>query len=434
MMRPTEHMTQSPPGKSVRVAAGSSDPVSVSLAEARAISLRSQGLADETAPFGSGKSAVLAAIEHLGYVQVDTVSVIQRAHHHVIWSRVPDYQPEMLHELQSPDAAVFEYWNHASSYLPTKDYRFSLPLMRSHRSELHWFDDTPELRASMRRMRSLIRKRGPLMISDVESKARVQQWGEQSLGKIERRALHELWMQGEIMIRSRKGFQKVFDLSHRVLPARTELDFPGKRESAEFHVRRALRALGVARIQELHYLQDADRADLVKNGLSGLIKSGEVLECRVDEFPNVAVFVLKEALDLAGPLKESVMRFLSPFDNLTIQRKRLKWLFHFDYSVEIYVPAQKRKYGYFALPILWGDRVIGRLDAKAYRPERRLVVNNLVFEPNIAVTEPVQAALLEALRDFTRFQNCDEWEILRVEPKSFRRLLKKSSSTLRATH
>src|SRR5581483_2096270 len=314
-------MTKSHSGKSVRVAAGSSDPVSLSLREARTISLRSQGLADKTAPFGSGKLAVLAAIEHLGYVQVDTVSVIQRAHHHVIWSRVPDYQPEMLHELQSPDAAVFEYWNHASSYLPTKDYRFSLPLMRKHRSELHWFDDTPELRASMRRMLSLVRKRGPLMISDVESKARVQQWGEESVGKIERRALHELWMQGEIMIRSRRGFQKVFDLSNRVLPSNTALNFPGKRESAEFHVRRALRALGVARTQELHYRRDADRADLVKNGLSSRIKSGEVVECRVNEFPKVAVFVLTEALDLTWPLREKAMRFLSPFDTLTIQRK-----------------------------------------------------------------------------------------------------------------
>jgi len=148
-----------------------------------------------------------------------------------------------------------------------------------------------------------------------------------------------------------------------------------------------------------------------------------VVECRVAAFPNVPVYAPGEALDLARPLKERSMRFLSPFDNLTIQRKRLKWLFDFDYTIEIYVPAEKRKYGYFALPILWGDRLIGRLDAKAHRPERRLVVNNLVFEPDISMSEPIKAALFEALRDFTRFQNCDEWKILRVEPKSFRNFL-----------
>src|SRR6267154_2409269 len=140
-----------------------SHPASLSLAEARAISLRSQGLAEDPAPFGSGKAAVLAAIQHLGYVQVDPINVIQRAHHHVLWSRVPDYQPEMLHELQSPDVSVFEYWNHATSYLPTSDFRFSLPLMRKHRAQLHWSNDSAELRASMRRMRGLIRKNGPLM-------------------------------------------------------------------------------------------------------------------------------------------------------------------------------------------------------------------------------------------------------------------------------
>jgi len=418
-----KNMTKAHSGKPVRVAAKLSSAISLSLAEARAISLRSQGLADKGAPFGSGKSAVLAAIEHLGYVQVDAVSVIQRAHHHVLWSRVPDYQPEMLHELQSPDAAVFEYWNHATSYLPTRDYRFSLPLMRKHRGELHWSDDSAELRASMRRMLGLIRRNGPLMVSDVESRGKIPQWTEEALGKIERRALHELWMRGEIMIRSRKGVQKVFDLANRVLPAKTELDLPTRRESAEFHVRRALRALGVARTQELHYLQDADQAGLVQAGLSSLLKSGEVVECRVAAFPNVPVYALEEALDLARPLKERSMRFLSPFDNLTIQRKRLKWLFDFDYTIEIYVPAKKRKYGYFALPILWGDRLIGRLDAKAHRPERRLVVNNLVFEPNISMSEPIKAALFEALQDFTRFQNCDEWKILRVEPKSFRNFL-----------
>jgi uncharacterized protein YcaQ len=108
-------------------------PVSLSLAEIRSIVLRSQGLADSQSPFGLGKAGVLKAVQHLGYVQVDPISVIQRAHHHVLWSRVPDYHPDMLHQLQDKDAAVFEYWNHAASYLPTRDYKFSLPLMRKYR-------------------------------------------------------------------------------------------------------------------------------------------------------------------------------------------------------------------------------------------------------------------------------------------------------------
>jgi len=129
--------------------------ITLSAKEARWIALRSQGLADIPAPFGEGKAAVLKAIQHLGYVQVDTVSVLQRAHHHVLWSRVPDYAPAMLHELQSPDAAVFEYWNHASSILPMGDFRYSLPLMRKYRTALHWSTASPELEKAIQRMKRL---------------------------------------------------------------------------------------------------------------------------------------------------------------------------------------------------------------------------------------------------------------------------------------
>ena len=394
--------------------------VTLSLAEVRAIALRSQGLADDLAPFGLGKDAVLKTIQHLGYVQVDTISVLQRAHHHVIWSRVPGYKPDMLHELQSPDAAVFEYWNHATSFLPTCDYRFSLPLMRKYRTELHWSDPSPELEKAIKRMASLIRKKGPLMIRDVESAGSVRQWSKANLGKIERRALHELWIRGEIMIRSRHGFEKVFDLPSRVLPETTHFNVPSHRDAADFHVRRGLRALGVARSQELHYLQDAGQASDVRAALSKLVDNGEAIEVRVPEYPKIPVFALREALELAAPLKENRMRFLSPFDNLTIQRKRLKWLFDFDYSVEIYVPAAKRMYGYFVLPILWGDRLIGRLDAKANRPERQLIIHNLVFEPSFTDWQAARPVFLEALRNFSSFQQCDDWKLSRVEPKAFK--------------
>jgi uncharacterized protein len=209
-------------------------------------------------------------------------------------------------------------------------------------------------------------------------------------------------------------------LPERILPERTDLRFPTKREAAEFHVRRALRALGVARAQELHYLQDTEQAGTIRAALLTLVNRGEAIELRVADFPKIPIFALREALELAAPLKNNSIRLLSPFDNLTIQRKRLKWLFDFDYSVEIYVPAAKRKYGYFVLPILWGDRLIGRLDAKASRAERQLVIHNLVFEPAFRELGAAKPAFLEALRNFTRFQQCDEWKISRVEPKAFR--------------
>jgi uncharacterized protein YcaQ len=395
-------------------------PVSLSITEVKAIVLRSQGLAEDASPFGLGKAAVLKAIQHLGYIQVDPINVLQRAHHHVLWSRVPNYHPDMLHELQNPDAAVFEYWNHAASYLPMTDYRFSLPLMRKYRGQFHWSDDSPELRKSMRRLLSMIRKQGPLMLSDVESTGSVNGWSAATTGKIERRALHELWMRGDIMIRSRRGVQKIFDLPARVLPAGTDDKFPSRSEAAEFRVRRALRALGVATPRELHYSQDADQAGAVRSALIALISRGEAVEVRIADLPKLQLFALREALEFNTPVESKIVRFLSPFDNLTIQRKRLNRLFDFDYVIEIYVSKEKRKYGYFVLPILWGDCLIGRMDAKANRAERHLVVHNLVFEPTFRDFNAVKSAFVDALKDFTRFQQCDQWKISRVEPEAFR--------------
>jgi len=392
--------------------------VCISLAEARAIALRAQGFAEAPAPFGLGQAGTLAALVHLGYVQVDTIHVIERAHHHVLWTRVPDYRPEFLHTLQA-DGTVFEYWNHAASYLPTRSYRFSLPLMRKYRQELHWSDDSPELRKSMRRMLALIRERGPLRLSDIESKGKSASWTDEGVGKIERRALHELWMRGDLMIRSRHGMQKVFDLTANVLPPDTDRRPPAIRETAEFHVLRGVRALGVARIPELHYLQDAGRASAVRTALLALLKRREIVEVEID---GTKAYTLPTALDRRSPIPPGDLRILSPFDNLTIQRKRLKWLFAFDYVVEIYVPAEKRKYGYFVLPLLWGDRLIGRLDAKADRPARRLVIHSLHFEPSFQDFAAVAPALREALSSFARFQNCDDFSITRVEPSLARPL------------
>lgn len=394
-------------------------PRSISLSEARAIALRAQGLADEPAPFGNGKAAVLETIRHLGYVQVDTISVLQRAHHHVLWSRVPDYRQEMLHELQDPDRAVFEYWNHAASYLPMSDFRFSLPFMRQCRGKTYWKEWPPDLVKAMRRVLKTIRDNGPLMSRDVETKGQIEGWFNSNPDKIERRALYQLWLRGEIMIRSRQGFQKVYDLPERVLPEGTDVTPPTKREAAEFHARRALRALGIARAQELHYLRDAEHGSAVRAALQSLVKRGEAVELRVAEYSDTPVFALRDALELAAPLKQKVVRFLSPFDNLVIQRKRLQWLFGFDYTVEIYVPQAKRKYGYFVLPILWGDQIIGRMDAKANRVDRRLLVHHFIFEPDFADFDAVHSALPDALARFSRFQDCDQWDIAKVTPSGF---------------
>ena len=384
-------------------------PITLPLPEARAIALRAQGLAEDAAPFGLGQAGTLAALEHLGYVQVDTIHVLERAHHHVLWSRVPDYRPEFLHALQA-EGTAFEYWNHAASYLPTSGYRYSRRLMQKYRAHPHWAQDTPELRQSMRRMLALIRAQGPLRLRDIESTGKSASWSDEGMGKIERRALHELWMRGELMIRERHGMQKVFDLTARVLPPDTDLRLPTAREDAIFHIRRSLRALGLARAPELHYLRDCGHAGEIRAALLTLVKRREIVPLEV---AGHAAYALPAALENRAPIREEHVRILSPFDNLVIQRKRLQWLFGFDFLTEIYVPAAKRKYGYFALPILCGDRFIGRLDAKADRPTRHLRIHSLHFEPAIRDQAALTASLEKALIPFTHFQHCDRYTLPR---------------------
>jgi uncharacterized protein YcaQ len=170
-------------------------------------------------------------------------------------------------------------------------------------------------------------------------------------------------------------------------------------------------------------LQDAERASEVKSALLGLLKRGEVVEWRVNEAPNVPCYALADAPKETA-LRKRLVRILSPFDNLVIQRQRLRWLFGFDYIIECYVPAAKRRFGYFVLPVLFGEEFIGRLDAKADRPKRKLVIHRLDFEEGFTEFEALQPLLHDALEAFTKFQNCDGFEVVKVTPAKARKLLR----------
>ncbi|MGV3530895.1 MAG: winged helix-turn-helix domain-containing protein [Chthoniobacteraceae bacterium] len=397
---------------------------SIALQAARHLALAAQGLGEVHAPFGSGKAGALRAIEHLGYVQVDTISVVQRAHHHVLWSRVPDYQPADLHTLHADDRAVFEYWSHAASYLPMRDFRYSRPLMRSFtRERMHWADPSPEMESAMRCILARIRRDGALQARDVVPEQTVSGgWG--SFTKIERRALHELWMQGRVMIASRAGFQKVFDLPERVLPPEVDRRMPTSRELALFRIRQALRAHGIVREREITHLGNADARREVRAALDALLRRREVGEVRIEGHASQLCLVEPASLESAQTPPAPRVRILSPFDNLVIQRKRLLWLFNFDYQLECYVPAAKRRVGYFVLPILFGDSFIGRLDAVADRAAGILRIKTLLFEKGSAPAY-TRHDLEEEFRRFAAFNGCPA---LDLSPQAARTLKTAPSS------
>jgi uncharacterized protein YcaQ len=373
----------------------------ISAAEARRIVLKAQGLDRET-PFGLGTKGALGAFERLGYVQIDTISVVERAHHHVLWSRVPDYKPELLHRLQAGDRLIFEYWSHAASYLPFADYRYCLPRMRAYsKGKRHWFARD---RKSMAFVLDRIRAEGPLQARDFEAPPgkRSGPWFD---WKPSKRALEQLFIQGELMIRERRGFQKVYDLPERVLPAGIDTSLPSAGEMARYLVRLQLRSHGLGLEPEMRYLRkNAQKA--VSQALREMEEDGEIVRVRIEG--GGEHFALKRALEepLTAPGPDHV-RILSPFDNLVIQRKRLKRLFGFDYQIECYVPEPKRKHGYFVLPVLRGDRLVARIDTKADREKRELRVLSQHFEES-RERKAILAALGPELERFARFNGCEK--------------------------
>lgn len=364
------------------------------------MALSAQGLLQRQ-PFGRGTPGTLKTIRRLGYVQIDTISVVARAHHHAFWSRVPNYRAGILERLENK-REVFEYWSHAAAYLPMEDYRFCLPMMRRIKSRgKHWFPRNPHL---MAHVLDRIRAEGPLKSRDFTEEHRSREMWDIKPTKM---ALHELFIQGDIMVAGRAGFQKIYDLPERILPADMDTTTPGSDESAAHQIRSGLRAHGLIAESEITY-QRRENASDIQRCLASMLEAGEVMTVEV---AGQTYYTTGELLESLPPkLGRRRAALISPFDNAVIQRKRLQRLFGFDYQMEIYYPVAKRIYGYFSMPILWGDRFVGRIDPKADRKRKVLIIKNAMLEPPFDGRDEVWAALVEAIREFAAFNGCDHVE------------------------
>jgi hypothetical protein len=390
---------------------------SISQQTARRIILQAQ-LLDGRTKAKQGKAGVAQVVDHLGYVQIDTISVIERAHHHTLWTRVPGYRPEHLHQAHALDRAVFEYWGHAASYLPLKDYRFYLPMMKSfYNPKNSWYRGWGDRYGGyFEPVLARIREEGPLAARDFENlTARGQgPWWDWKPAKA---ALETLFWRGELMIRERRGFERIYDLTERVLPAGTDTREPSAAELGRFMVRRALGALGVAGEREIRdYIRIGDR-HIVAAALKEMLAAGEIACLGIEGRPG-AVYALPAVLAAAGRLRASQpgVRLLSPFDNLAIDRRRLKERFDFDFAFECYVPKHKRTHGYFVLPILFGENLVGRLDPKADRLSKTLIARFLSIEPAFTDLDGLVPELGRALGGFARFNGCERVVLESVRP------------------
>ncbi len=406
----------------------------ISLSESRAVILNAQMLKSGDTAL-DGTEGLNQIVDCLGYIQIDTINVIERAHHHTLFTRVSDYKPSMLHDLQAKDRTVFEYWGHAMSYLPMKDFRFYLPRMRNFLNPRgKWMRTQMDLTAPLLKpVLKRIREEGPLSAKDFKKeKKKSGTWWDWKPAKV---ALELLFWQGKLMVTERRNFQKVYDLNERVLPESVDQTYPDADETGRFLVHRALKAMGIANEKEIQkYLQpeadrDSDLRVVDKNTISRIIREQtEVKEIAViniegeNSSPNYGLPSVFTELKKMRAAADTVF-ILSPFDNLIIQRNRLKRLFDFEYTLECYLPESKRNYGYFVLPILYGTRFAGRMDAQADRKNKAFIVKNLMFEDGFVPQEEFLFHFSQALQKLTRFNNCTRTELADSIPQQIRKAL-----------
>jgi len=346
-----------------------------------------------------GPQGLLEVARDLGCVQLDPISAVDRSHRLVWRSRLGNYETAHLDQVVWQERRLFEYWAHCASLVLTEDYPLHHLMMRRYPGDSDWGQHT---RAWMRQNDKLrryllaeIRRHGPVPSRQLEEDGLdPAQWVSTgwTSGRNVSRMLDFLQMQGKIMVAGRAGGQKLWDLSERVLPAWTPRERLPEREVVRRAAERALRALGVATPQHIsrHFLRgrytDLPRrlAELEKQGRLARvqIRDGAGAPWRGEWYVHSADLPLLD--ELAGGGWQPRTTLLSPFDNLICDRPRTEQLFDFKFTIEIYVPQSQRKYGYYVLPILHGDRLIGRIDPQMDRARRRLRINAVFAEPGPA--------------------------------------------------
>jgi uncharacterized protein len=372
--------------------------------QARRIWLRAQRL-DTQAPFGEGPQATAAAVGHLGYVQIDTINVIERSHHHILWSRIPAYQRADLRQAQSVDKSVFEYWTHALSYVPTRDLRFFIPAMKRHKREGHkWLSSVKP--ADLRKVLKLIRRDGALTIRDIDDDVLVDKEHLWASRKPSKRALQLAFYTGVLTISERNGMLKSYELMTRHFGWDRLPKGASQAEAAGYLLDRALRAQGVVSLDSICHL-DAPSKAAVRRLIEARVRRNELVPVALEGAGKQEHWAEPATLESAGDTASELAHILSPFDPLIIQRKRTHLFFDYEHRFEAYVPKEKRVFGYFALPVVVGENIVAALDLKTDRLNRKLLMQQWNWVGNgkqRGARKDLKRRIEEELHRFERFQ------------------------------
>jgi len=351
------------------------------------------------------REEVLSLVRRLGFVQLDSINTVERAHHMILFSRAAGYARALLSGLHE-GRALFEHWTHDTSLLPMEYYPHWHHRFRTSRtpfSHPRWraFETDPKkLLAEVRRR---IRKEGALGTRDFDDTRRGPWWG---WGPY-KMALEYLFRTGELAIARRDGFEKVYDLAERVIPAELRATRPTRRQTVDWACREALIRLGFGTPREIAGFFDLVEIAEARDWAKAALRRKEIVEITVvgadgDSWPAFALPSIAAEIAALPPAHEPA-RFLSPFDPAIRDRKRALRLFGLDYTIEVFVPEKKRRYGYYVMPLLQGEQFIGRADLKAHRADKRMELKGFWPEPQLPFDRGRKRALEAAVAELSCF-------------------------------
>ena len=394
------------------------EPLTLTLAAARALHLAAQGLLRPRR--GKARPAdLLETIRQLGVLQIDTIHVVARSPYLVLWSRLGAYPQPWLEQLLA-DGALFEYWAHEACFVPIEDYglyrhRMLNPAAMGWKYSATWM---AEKRTEVDALLAHIREHGPTRSSDFErTDGKSGGWWS---WKPEKRSLEVLFTAGALMIARRDNFQRVYDLAERVLPGWHDGRLPAMADAERSLLLKTVKALGLAKAS---WIGDYFRTRAPRLDPATLVAEGALLRIAVDGW-NEPVYLHPDHLNLArqaaaGALVASATTILSPFDPVVWDRRRALELFGFDYRLECYTPEHKRRYGYFTLPILRRGALVGRVDAKAHRRDGVFELKALALEPGVRTSARFTADIAGAVRRLANWHGCPAVRVTRTEPAVF---------------
>jgi uncharacterized protein YcaQ len=389
-------------------------------------------------------------VEDVGGLQLDSINVLDRAHYLTVWSRFGPYDRARLDRLVYRRRLLFEYWAHAACLVPTSALPWWRRAMLDYRSRhTGWSGWLRRNAKVLSAVHSAVQTNGPMGNADFEGR-RPAGGGWWSWRPVQH-ALHHLWMTGALAIHSRQHFQKRYDLLERALPDALGVEPVSSEEFRRWHLERSLRAMGAATELDLaRYLTFPRFASGTRRtALRHMLERGEITEIEVEGAPGRWLALTRDLPALARADRTTAPSFgttlLSPFDSLLWHRSRAARLFGFDYRIEVYTPGPKRVHGYYTLPILHHGHLIGRVDAKAHRAERRLEVRHVHFEPWFAAAgtpsagwgrvdqDEALAGLAQALGSLATFVGADRLDMTRVTPRRLRAPLRWACVRIPAT-